>query len=102
MTLLTLADAKRLPETVTGASLLILLSPCQESHYIDGETLGSKLGKPVIALNAPYSFRYDIGENQFHKAIELRDKMSVNFTTQRYIKIKKQCHVSQAEASRGS
>lgn len=59
-TLLTLSDAKR-SLTAGDASLLILLSPCQESHYADGRALSAKLGVPVIALNAPYSFRYDVG-----------------------------------------
>mmetsp|Transcript_10140 Transcript_10140/g.10221 ORF Transcript_10140/g.10221 Transcript_10140/m.10221 type:complete len:380 (+) Transcript_10140:92-1231(+) len=60
MRLLTLAEAKR-TLAAGEASVLVLLSPCQSSHYSDGRTLSGKLGVPVIALNAPYSFRYDVG-----------------------------------------
>ena len=59
--LYTLSDAKRNPDLLTSASLLILLSPCQESHYNDGIALNKKLNIPVVALNAPYSARYDLG-----------------------------------------
>lgn len=60
MRLLTLADAKKV--LVPGeVSLLIILSPCQEGHYKDGTNLATKLGVPIVALNSPFSYRYDIG-----------------------------------------
>ena len=58
--LVRLSDAKK--STFTGISAFIVLSPCQDTHYKDAKALGDKYGVPVIALNAPYSFRYDIGE----------------------------------------
>jgi hypothetical protein len=42
-------------------TILIFFSPCQESHYKDARALSDKMGVPVIALNSPYSFQYDIG-----------------------------------------
>ena len=59
LNLVNLADAKRAQLTDVGA--LILLSPCSESHYRDGKALSEKYNVPIIALNAPYSFRYDVG-----------------------------------------
>lgn len=44
---------------------IILLSPCQESHYIDGKKLADKYNIPLIALNAPYSYRYDVGRYRY-------------------------------------
>lgn len=44
-----------------GVGAFILLSPCSQSHYKDGAALGDKFKAPVIALNSPYSFRYDVG-----------------------------------------
>lgn len=41
--------------------LFILLSPCSETHYKDGIQLAEKFGVPLIALNAPFSYRYDVG-----------------------------------------
>ena len=41
--------------------LFILLSPCSEFHYKDGIQLAEKFGVPLIALNAPFSYRYDVG-----------------------------------------
>eukprot|EP01041_Mallomonas_annulata_P006366 gene6366-12869_t len=60
MVLMTLTEAKKTLSS-GDASLIILLSPCQESHYIDGKALSVKIGVPVIALNSAYSFRYDVG-----------------------------------------
>jgi hypothetical protein len=40
---------------------IVLISPSQESQYKAGVDAGKRLGIPVIVLNAPYSFRYDIG-----------------------------------------
>lgn len=45
-----------------GVGALILLSPCQESHYKDGKALSDKLNIPLVALNSPYSFKYDVGK----------------------------------------
>jgi len=61
--LMNLNDAKRKLAGIEEAkyTAIILLSPCQESHYKDGKAIADKLGCPVIALNSPYSFRYDIG-----------------------------------------
>ena len=39
-----------------------LYSPCMESHYKDARILADKMGVPVIALNSPYSYLYDIGK----------------------------------------
>ncbi len=38
-----------------------LKGPCQQSHYTDLKSFGDKLNAPVIALNAPFSYKYDIG-----------------------------------------
>ena len=59
LNLVNLADAKRTAIDEVGG--FILLSPCSESHYNDGKLLADKYNVPVIALNAPYSFRYDVG-----------------------------------------
>lgn len=65
--LVTLAEAKtgsffQRYSTDKSLSAIIVLSPCSELHYRDAAALGDKLnGVPVIALNSPYSFRYDIG-----------------------------------------
>ncbi|KAJ1437179.1 hypothetical protein B484DRAFT_428421 [Ochromonadaceae sp. CCMP2298] len=61
--LVTLQEAKRSigTEGFGKFDALILLSPCQESHYKDGQALADKLGVPVVALNSPYSYRYDVG-----------------------------------------
>jgi len=64
MQLLPLKDTKRkdyLEGQLKGTDLVIVLSPCQESHYIDAKSVGDALGCPVLALNSPYSYRYDIG-----------------------------------------
>lgn len=59
ITLMNLADAKR---GITGEiGMFVLLSPCSEAHYSDGKALADKYNVPIIALNSPYSFRYDIG-----------------------------------------
>jgi hypothetical protein len=58
--LIALSDAKR--GTLQGdIGLIILLSPCQENHYSDGKALADKYNVPIIALNSPYSFKYDVG-----------------------------------------
>jgi len=46
------------------ADCLIIISPCQESHYSTMKKLADSLNIPVIALNSPYSYRYDIGKYQ--------------------------------------
>ena len=49
-------------EDISSYSAFILLSPCQESHYTDAIKLSNKYNNiPIIALNSPYSYRYDIG-----------------------------------------
>jgi len=49
-------------EDINSYSAFILLSPCQESHYTDAIKLSNKYNNiPIIALNSPYSYRYDIG-----------------------------------------
>jgi len=48
-------------EAFKGTDLVIILSPCQESHYRDAKATGDALGCAVVALNSPYSFRYDVG-----------------------------------------
>jgi hypothetical protein len=50
------------PIRYTGA---IILSPCQEIHYREGAQISQQLKIPVIAFNAPYSYRYDIGNFKF-------------------------------------
>lgn len=60
LTLINLSDAKR--GLITGeVNALILLSPCQQSHYADGKALADKYNVPIIALNSPYSYIYDVG-----------------------------------------
>lgn len=63
MVLCNLGDVKRnlLPVSADKIGGFILLSPCQDSHYKDGKALADKFNVPIIALNSPYSFRYDIG-----------------------------------------
>ena len=49
-------------DDINSYSAFILLSPCQESHYTDAIKLSNKYNNiPIIALNSPYSYRYDIG-----------------------------------------
>ena len=66
MQLINIADMKRDLEKIKlegKPSLIIILSPCTETHYQDAKTISEKLGNiPVIALNAPFSYRYDIGK----------------------------------------
>lgn len=40
---------------------VIIISPCQETHYSGVKKLADDLNIPAIALNAPYSYRYDVG-----------------------------------------
>lgn len=67
LTLVSLNIAKKpgaietLTEGTGGVGAFILISPCSQSHYKDGEDLSNKYNAPVIALNSPYSFRYDVG-----------------------------------------
>lgn len=42
-------------------SALIVISPCSDTHCKDAKMLSEKLQVPVILLNSPYSFRYDVG-----------------------------------------
>jgi hypothetical protein len=61
---LTLAKKPGYLESVTGGAgvgAFILNSPCSESHYKDGVKLADEFGATVIALNSPYSYRYDVG-----------------------------------------
>jgi len=61
-TLMNIADARK-PEALKqgDVSALIVLSPCAESHYATAKALGDRLSVPVICLNSPYSYRYDVG-----------------------------------------
>lgn len=61
MRIMTATEAKKTLIKPGDANLLVILSPCTEMHYKEGERLGKLLGAPVIALNSPFSFRYDIG-----------------------------------------
>lgn len=63
MTLLPIKEAKKMTTdgSLKGTDLVIVLSPCQQSHYMDAKAIADALGCPVIALNSPYSYRYDIG-----------------------------------------
>jgi hypothetical protein len=55
-------------EDINSYSAFILLSPCQESHYTDAIKLSNKYNNiPIIALNSPYSYRYDIGIIYYHQ-----------------------------------
>ena len=40
---------------------IIVLSPCQKSHYTDAKKIADNLSAPVTMLNAPYSYIYDLG-----------------------------------------
>ena len=46
---------KSIDLTSMSYDLIILLSPCQETHYINGMKLSDTLNCPIIALNSPYS-----------------------------------------------
>lgn len=65
LSLMLLSDAMKpnslLISNVVKADLLIILSPCEYKHYNDAKILADKLNIPVIALNAPYSYIYDVG-----------------------------------------
>ena len=64
MRLVTLQEAKRGALDVAGSptpTLIVVLSPCQDSHYKDAMAIGDKYNAPVIALNAPFSKNYDVG-----------------------------------------
>ena len=64
MRLVTLQEAKRGVLDVAGSpapTLIVVLSPCQDSHYKDAMAIGTKYNAPVIALNAPFSKNYDVG-----------------------------------------
>jgi hypothetical protein len=65
MKLMKLTDARKGGLDALTPTLLIILSPCLQSHYKDIKTLGDKLGIPVVALNSPYSYLYDIGNLTF-------------------------------------
>jgi hypothetical protein len=64
LSLLTQSEVKSPKFSAPNLQAFILLSPCQEEHYRFGKTLGDKYNIPIIALNSPFSFRYDIGK--FH------------------------------------
>jgi hypothetical protein len=66
LTLLTFSEGIRptgaLATKQIKCDLLIVLSPCQPNHYNDARKLADNLNVPVIALNAPYSYIYDVGK----------------------------------------
>jgi hypothetical protein len=68
MRLVSLPEAKKpafaagLADAGTQPQAVIILSACMEGHYKDAKAIGDRLGAPVIVLNAPYSYRYDIGK----------------------------------------
>ena len=57
MKLVTLAEGKKTLTKPGDASLIIMLSPCQESHYKDAVKLADLLQVPVIGL--------DINKNKY-------------------------------------
>ena len=64
MTIITMPEAKKLYGKAGEKApydVVVVLSPCQEGHYSDAKKVGDNLGLPVVALNSPYSFRYDVG-----------------------------------------
>jgi len=48
-------------EAVDKPQLVVMISPCTSEHYSQLKTVADKLGVPAVALNAPYSYRYDVG-----------------------------------------
>ena len=65
MSIVSMPEAKKLYGKQTAGEkaydVVVILSPCQEGHYSDARRIGDSLGLPVVALNSPYSYRYDIG-----------------------------------------
>jgi hypothetical protein len=69
MRLMSIQDARKTLVKPGDAALLILLSPCQDSHYAEARKIAQILGDgpntvPVVALNSAYSFRYDLGAGE--------------------------------------
>lgn len=60
VTLVTLSNLKAIDANYKP-NAVIILSPCTETHYSTIRSLGERYGCPAIALNSPYSYRYDIG-----------------------------------------
>jgi len=61
MSLISLTDAKKTGLKDRKVDLIVIISPCSDSHYSDAKKLGDSLNVPIIALNSPYSYKYDIG-----------------------------------------
>lgn len=61
--LITLQDSRMAAklEAVDTPQLVVMISPCTSEHYAQLKSIADKLGVPAIALNAAYSYRYDIG-----------------------------------------
>jgi hypothetical protein len=59
-TLVRLSDLRTLDPAIKP-SVVLVLSPCTESHYAAAKTLSDQFDCPAIALNAPFSYRYDLG-----------------------------------------
>lgn len=61
VTLLSLTEAKKRMKQLQ-ADVVVIMSPCSEQHYKFAVALTESSGaKSCIALNAPYSYVYDIG-----------------------------------------
>lgn len=73
--LLTLQEARKPDALKLGeVGLLILLSPCQDTHYLSAQNLADKLNVPCVALNSPYSFRYDVGKQSSWHDLSYTDR----------------------------
>jgi hypothetical protein len=46
----------------TNLQASILISSCQEDHYKAGKMLADKYSVPIVALNSPFFYRYDVGK----------------------------------------
>lgn len=64
MQLITLQDSRVAAriEAADKPQLVVMISPCTAEHYQQLKSVADKLsGVPAVALNCPFSFRYDIG-----------------------------------------
>jgi len=73
-------------QDINSFSAFILLSPCQESHYNDAIKLSDKYNIPVIALNSPYSYRYDIGGGKPFELIYVMKRIPKGWIYRQYPK----------------
>lgn len=87
VTLMRYQDAvKSVNNLVDKPDLIVLLSPCQEIHYTNLVKLGDQFNAPVVALNSPYSYRYDIGGSTNFELIYVMKRVPKGWVYRNYPK----------------